>query len=221
MKKIYSSIIFVFILFAFNVAYAQAYKKGSLMISISEGSTWARYTTSDVPINSEDPSTTHGGCIGGTRDPLILEYGLSNRWSIGLTSGADIFNVKSSKYYGFGEPDKVVKVTTGEFTVDCAYHVFVNKRLDLSVSASTGVFSTNFNASTSDVSYKYTATGTIARFGTRARYYFWKRLGAFGMASTYFANSSPKEVKGNTVANTYSTKINGFAIEGGFCYRFF
>jgi hypothetical protein len=222
MKKNYSTgLVSLLFIFVFNYStQAQAYRKGSLLISISEGSTWAKYTTNDVPANNEDPSTTHGGgCTGGTRDPLIIEYGLSKRWSIGLTSGADIFKVNSSELYGFGEPDQTVKVTTGEFTIDCGYHVFVNKRLDLSVSTSVGMFSTHFNESSGDVSAKYTANGNILRFGTRARYYFFKRFGAFGMASTYFANSSPKDVKDNTIANTYSTKINGFAIEAGLCFR--
>jgi hypothetical protein len=222
MKKIYVaglvSLLFIFV-FSYSTQ-AQAYRKGSLLISVSEGSTWAHYTTNNILANDETTPTTHGGgCTGGTRDPFIIEYGLSKRWSIGLTSGADIFKVKSANLYGFGEPDQTIKVTTGEFTIDCGYHVFVNKRLDLSVSTSVGMFSTGFNESTSDVTTKYKANGNIIRFGTRARYYFFRRLGAFGMASTYFANSSPKDVKANTVANTYSTKINGFALEAGLCFR--
>lgn len=217
MKKIYFAII-VFI-FAFNTSQAQAYRKGSLLVSISEGSTWANYTT--INTNPENPPIKKRRCIDGVRDPLIIDYALTDRWSIGLTSGADIFKVKSSEFYGFGDSDKTLKITTGEFTFDCSYHVFVNKRLDLSVSTSTGIFATTFNETDGETTYKYSANGTIHRFGTRVRYYFWKRLGAFGMASTYFANSSPKEVKDNTVAKTYNTKINGFAIEGGLCFRFF
>lgn len=219
MKKIYFAII-VFI-FAYTTSQAQAYKKGSLLVSISEGSTWAKFTTNDNSPSDESHPIKHEECIGGTRDPLIIEYGLTNRFSIGVTSGTDLFTVNSSKFYGFESSTNQVKIKTGEFTIDCSYHVFVNKRLDLSVSTSTGFFATTFNEKDGDMTYKYTANGTIARFGTRARYYFWKRLGAFGMASTYFANSTPKDVKDNTVAKTYDTKINGFAIEGGLCFRFF
>lgn len=217
MKKIYFAIL-VFI-FAFVASYAQAYRKGSLLISISEGSTWANYTT--INMNPENPPVKKRRCIDGVRDPLIIDYALTDRWSIGLTSGADIFKVKSSEFYGFGDADKTLKITTGEFTFDCSYHVFVNKRLDLSVSTSTGIFATTFNETDGETTYKYSANGTIHRFGTRVRYYFWKRLGAFGMASTYFANSSPKDVKDNTVGKNYDTKIDGFAIEGGLCFRFF
>lgn len=217
MRKIYilGFVSFLF-LFSFHKLAAQAYRKGSLMISISEGSTWANFNTV-----STDPETPvkHTRCIDGIRDPLIIEYGLSNRWSLGLTSGADLFKVKPSEFYGFTNEKDEVLVKTGELTVDCSYHVFVNKRLDLSVSASAGVFATTFNENEGDVSYKYTANGNMLRFGTKARFYFWRRFGAFGMMSTYFADSSTKDVKGNTIANDYKTSLNGFAIEGGLCYR--
>jgi hypothetical protein len=60
----------------------------------------------------------------------------------------------------------------------------------------------------------------MARTGLQVRYYFLKRLGAFGMISSYYGNSSPKDVKGNTVGANYSTKISGSSIEAGLCYRF-
>ena len=70
-----------------------------------------------------------------------------------------------------------------------------------------------------DIFYNHTSNGTIVRYGTRVHYYFWKRLGAVGMISSYFANSSPEDVKDNNTAKNYSTSINGIAIEGGLCYR--
>jgi hypothetical protein len=57
------------------------------------------------------------------------------------------------------------------------------------------------------------------RYGTRARYYFYKRLGAIGMISSYAANCSPKDIKGNTEVKNYSTSIKGIAIEMGLCFR--
>jgi len=214
MRKIY--LILIASLFSVNAIQAQAYRKGSLLISISEGSTWANFNTEST--NPETP-VKHTKCIDGIRDPLIIEYGLSNRWSLGLTSGADLFKVNTSEFYDFTTGNETVILKTGELTIDCSYHVFVNKRLDLSVTASLGAFGTTINEKQGDVTYKYNAGGGMLRFGTRARYYFWKRLGAFGMMSTYFANASSKDVKGNTVAKDYNTSLNGFAIEGGLCYR--
>lgn len=213
MGKLYAIIVFIL---AVNSIKAQAYRKGSLMVSISEGSTWANFNTESI--NPETP-VKQTRCVDGIRDPLIIEYGLSNRWSLGLTSGADLFKVKPSEFYGFTNETDEVTVKTGELTIDCSYHVFVNKRLDLSVSASAGMFATTFDASTNDATYKYTSNGNMLRFGTKARFYFWRRFGAFGMMSTYFADTSTKDVKGNTVANDYKTSLNGFAIEGGLCYR--
>lgn len=214
MKTFY---LFLTLLICISLHSQKAFKKNSLIVSVSEGSTWANYHTKNI--SSEYPQEENHICIEGIRDPLIIEYGLSDRWSIGLTSGADIFNVNSRKFYGFNSSEDKLKVTTSELTFDIGYHVYTNKRLDLSVSYSAGFFSSNFKVNTNDLNLNYTANGTIVRFGTRARYYFYKRLGAFGMMSTYFANSSSKDVKETTVAKNYNTNINGFAIEAGLCFK--
>lgn len=212
------SIITISLLIVFQFSTnAQAFRKGSLLISISEGSTLANYVTSDI--SGPKPVLIHKDCIHGDRDPLIIEYAVSNRWGLGLSSGNDIYKINPSQYYGFSTNDNQIKIKTSEVTFDCSYHVFVNKRLDLSVFASGGIFSVSTKGSDGDISYNYTSNGTIARYGTRVRYYFFKRLGAFGMISSFVSSSSPKDTKTNTVAKTYSTKVNGMTIEGGLCFR--
>jgi hypothetical protein len=220
MKKNYfisASIVTLILLFSFQNTKAQCYRKGSLLISITEGSTFANYKTTDI--SESKPKLVHESFMMGDRDPLILEYAVSNRWGIGFSSGADIFRVNSNSFYGFSSGDDALKVTTSEFTFDVNYHVYVNKKLDLSMFTSVGAFSVGFNGNNSDMSYNHSSSGTIVRYGTRARYYFYKRLGAIGMISSYAANSSPKNVKGNTEAKNYSTSINGMAIEMGLCFR--
>ncbi|MBP8034372.1 MAG: hypothetical protein KAZ71_07220 [Bacteroidia bacterium] len=218
MKKIFTfSLSVLSILLITSHSYAQAYRKGSLIISISEGHTLANYATNDISGGKE--RRVNEDVLIGVRDPLIIEYGVSKRWSIGLSSGNDIFKVNSSNFYGFNTSDNNVKVSTSEFNAECSYHVFVNKRLDLSVFASTGIFSIKMQGNDNDIFYNHTSNGTIVRYGTRVHYYFWKRLGAVGMISSYLANSSPEDVKDNNTAKNYSTSINGIAIEGGLCYR--
>lgn len=219
MKKIFThSITVIILLIGFNYsANAQAFRKGTLTISISEGSTFANYATDDI--GGPKPVPVYNEVMPGLRDPLVIQYGVSKRWSIGLSSGNDIFTVNPSKFYGFSTSDNRVDVKTSELTFDVNYHVFVNKRLDLSVFASTGLFSIKMQGNDGDNFYNHESNGTIVRYGTKAHYYFWKRLGAVGMISSYLANSSPKDVKGNNEAKTYSTKINGVAIEAGLCFR--
>jgi len=196
---------------------AQAYRKGSLLISLSEGSTFADYSTNDV--SGKKPTRVNSQFMCGDRDPFIIEYGLTNKWGIGLSSGTDIFKVNSATFYNVSTADNTMKVSTSELTFDVNYHVFVNKRLDLSVFVSTGLFSANSKSTAGDVSYNYSSGGTILRAGTKARYYFWKRLGAFGMISSYSASGSPKNVKDNTVGKNYATSVTGMAVEAGFCFR--
>ena len=101
MKKISTLSIVTFILltaFHFSVN-AQAYRKGSLSISISEGHTLANYRTNDISSGKE--VLVNEDVIIGIRDPLVIEYGISNRWSVAVSSGNDIFTVNPSKFYGF------------------------------------------------------------------------------------------------------------------------
>lgn len=219
MKKISTlSIVTLALLTAFQFsANAQAYRKGSLSISISEGHTLANYITNDISNGKE--TRVSDDVIIGVRDPLVIEYGISNRWSVALSSGNDIFEVNPSKAYGFSTSNNKVKVSTSELNAECSYHVFVNKRLDLSVFVSHGMFSIKMKGNDNDNFYNHTSNGTIVRYGTRVHYYFWKRLGAVGMVSSYLANSSPKDVKDNNAAKNYSTNINGIAIEGGLVFK--
>ena len=218
MKKIFTLSVLTISLTAFHFSVnAQAYRKGSLMISVSEGHTLANYSTKTLVDGKEQNNFE---CpIVGVRDPLVVEFGLSNRWSVALSTGNDVFEMNPTKAYGFSTSTDKVKISTSEFNAECSYHVFVNKRLDLSVFAATGVFSIKMQGNDNDNFYKYTSNGNIVRYGTRVHYYFWKRLGLVGMVSNYFANSSPKDVKDNNVAKNYTTKIHGIAIEGGLCFR--
>ena len=219
MKNNFSLIIsiFYFLFLCTSFVNAQAFRKGSLLISVSEGYTFGKYSTSTA--NTEKPELKHEGYLGGERDPLIIEYGLSNRWGIGLTSGNDIFKINPAQFYNFSVSDNQVKMATSELTIDGNYHVYVNKRLDLSVFASLGMFSIKAGGNDGDFSYNYVANGNIIRLGTRARYYFMKRFGLIGMVSNYAASGSPKNVKEVSVGNNFSTSLSGFAIETGLSFR--
>ena len=186
-------------------AHAQAFKKGSLLIGLSEGSTHSVYSTGDdnpiQPIHTEP--------IHGVRDPLSLEYGLSNRLGIGITSGNDIFLVNPYKFYGADVSAAQMKANTSEFTIDLSYHFYVSKRNDLSLTTSFGSASVSMKGVTGDSKYQYLANGNILRFGLHARHYFCKRFGVLGMLTAYSSNCTTKDVQGNTFGNNYSTGIKG------------
>lgn len=208
----------------------KAFRKGSLLVSISEGSTSADYSTNfiknpELPesdVKTDNPPGVHTTKMDGIRDPLFIEFGLSDRWGIGLSTGNDIFKVDPAKYYGFKLPEnKTVTANTSEFTFDVNYHVFTRAKTDISIYSSVGSFGVAFNGKEGDYDYKYNAKGGIIRLGTKARYYFYKRLGVLGMVSYYSGSASPEDVKGNTVGTNVNTSIKGYALEFGLCFRFF
>ena len=221
MKKVLKiSILGLALVFSNFYVNAQSFKKGSFLVSVSEGSTTANYTTRDMSKNMFP--TVYKSEVDGVRDPLIIEYGLTNKWGIGLSSGADIFQVNPSRYYGFKLPgNKPVEVTTSELTFDVNYHYFVNKKIDLSAFSSVGLFSIAYKGQASDYSYSHESQGAILRVGTKARYYFYKRLGVMGIASLYTGTASPQCNNENTVGNNNATNITGRALEFGLCFRFF
>lgn len=249
-KNYFSAILIPFCLLACTSLQAQkkqknqlAFQRGSLLVSISEGSTIANYKTNyqgssvmatpgrykDGGIEDDShtsPSPIHGGCMDGERDPLIIEYGITNKISMGMTFGNDIFTINPAKFYGFSLSNgENIRAKTSEVTFDGSYHFFVNKRLDLSAFGGLGFFSVNFTAKDAPDAnpYTYTGNGSMARGGLRVRYYFFHRLGAFGQISSYMGKCSPKGVSeegANTLSGNYTTQISGSAIEAGLCYRF-
>lgn len=245
-KNYFSAFLLSFCMLAATTSQAQkAFQRGSLMVSISEGSTIGSYKTSgssvtvagtstatpsgmthrSEPIAVEDdshPTTSHHHCSPGTRDPLVVEYGITDKISLGITCGNDLFNVKPEFYGLTMSGNKPLNVKTDEVTFDGAYHFYVNKRLDLSAFGAIGHFAVYFDAkeNTDSKVYSYKANGGIVRGGVRARYYFYKRLGVFGQVSSYAGKCSPNGVKTNNVGQDYKTQISGSTIEAGLCFRF-
>lgn len=195
---------------------AQAFRKGSLLVSASEGATFARYTTTGPDAYNQVIATNNNN---GDRDPLTIEYGLSNKWGISLTSGGDIYRVNTATFYGDKASTGTVKAITGELTVDANYHFYVTRRVDISGFGSVGLSGVSIKGSDGDRAYEYTAGGTIIRLGARARYYVFKRFGIMGMFSAFSTSLSPDGSKGNTIGQDVHTSIQGCALEFGLCYR--
>ncbi len=201
------------------MAQAKAFHKGALVLSLSGGSTTADYSTGTGGLN---PTVRFNEELDGVRDPFIIEYGLTRRWGIGFSSGNDLFTVNAMDYYGF-KPSKgqTVDIKTTEFTFDLNYHLYSGRRTDWSVYGSVGAFGVNFKSDFGENKIDYAAKGGIVRMGTKINYYFWKRLGALVMVSTYAGEASPGKGSKLIEGQNYSTRIVGTATEFGLCFRFF
>ncbi len=192
----------------------KAFKKGTLLVSISGGSTNANYGTKELGSGI----TYRNVNMDGIRDPLFFEYGISNKFGIGFSSGTDFFDINTKEFYNIQGETKIeptIEAATSETTFDFNYHALVTPRLDVSLYTSFGAFGLKLQGK----EQKYEAKGAILRGGINARYYIWNRFGILGMASIYSANASPEKVKNNTFGQNYSTSINGYALEFGFCFR--
>jgi len=98
------------------------------MVSISEGTTYSTFSTSTTTPSGNEHNI---GNITGNRDPITIEYGLTDHWGLGLNMGGDFYNADPSKYYNFQTPTNSIKVNTSELTLDANYHFFVTRHFDL------------------------------------------------------------------------------------------
>ena len=199
-------------------ASAQSFKKGVLLVSLSEGRTHANFSTKNtsVPDGAVNYIKTDGD-----RDPITIEYGLTKHWGLGINIGTDILKVDPKTFYGFQTGSGQVKVFMSEVTLDASFHLLVTKHTDLCGFISVGPSTFTVKGNDGDYAYKYTATGGIVRVGSKFKYYPCKRFGLMAMISTYSTSCSTKGIKDNTVGSGYTTGINGWALEFGPCIRFF
>lgn len=208
----------LFLAFAIGSGQAQAFHRGSFLVNLSEGWTQSDYSTHAMEPGHPELKANQAH-MEGVRDPLTIEYGLSNHWGIGSSWGTDFFYLNPSAFYGFHAPSDKVKATTSEYTINGNYHFYTSKRTDLVLVASLGTLSVSMKGTDGETPFQYNASGAIVRLGAHARYYFYRHFGVLGMLSLYTSSCSPAGVKGNSLQNSYSTGISGFAAEYGFCYR--
>lgn len=211
-------LLFNLIVVAF-VVQAQTFKKGTLLIGISEGSTWARYTTSDFytkqVINDE--------IVKGDRDPLQIEYGISHKWGIAVSFGNDIFKIKPKESYHYNYSD-VMKSKTRESVVEINYHFYTQHKWDLAVFGGLGSFKVelfdNNSKCLKDAKISYDKGG-IVRYGLKARYYVFNRFSVLGMLSMFGAASHSGQLKSNTdvPVQRIETRVSGITLEFGLSYK--
>lgn len=211
--------LFVALLSSFTPSLAQSFKKGSLLIGISEGATNARYTTSDLythQIISDE-------IIKGDRDPIQIEYGITRQWGISLSCGNDIFKVNPQKSYKYGS-ETLMKSKTSECLIEGNYHFFVTDKWDMALFAGVG----NYKVELFDKNSKCLNEGTvvynkgkITRGGIKVRYYVLKRLSVLGMLSVFnaYAQDDGNNYSSDIYYNRIATNTKGITLEFGLSYR--
>jgi hypothetical protein len=240
MKTMKTALIFLAFLIIANGIYAQplAFYKRALVTSVSRGPSRALYTT-----KTAEGKTVHSEIIRGNIDPLIMEYGLTDKIGIGFSRGGEIYGVNSREFYKTKAPDDLncyMMASTKYLTVDLSYHFYVSKRIDLSVFGAAGYYSVSGTSSFSSgpelkengtyqasaVQYfYYKGSGLVSRGGVRARLYYSKRFGLMAMAYAFDGGVKGKkmnnEISDEVSGSAYSTFLRGAGLEFGLCMRLF
>ena len=209
----------------------RAFYKGCLATSITGGPSTAIFST-----RTNDGKKVHTERVNGVIDPLIMEYGITDKIGAGFSWGGENYNLNANKFYKADMPtgNEYMTASTKYFTLDGSYHPFVTKRIDVSLFGAAGYFKVEGTcyqfAESSYCSppkelFNYTGKGAVVRAGLRSRVYFSKRFGIMAMA--YGFNGMVKEKrKANSVSDEinnsgYFTSVLGGGLEFGLCFRIF
>jgi len=224
------------IVFLGATLYAQteplSFYKKCLVTSVTGGPSSAIYST-----RTNDNKAVHTDKLRGSIDPLIMEYGISDRLGIGFSRGGENYDVNINDFYKANAPEghEYMWTSTKYLTLDFSYHPFVTKRIDVSLFSSIGYYTVSGNwynnsyntspAYSEPFSFSYRGKGAVARAGVRTRIYLTKRFGVMGML--YAFNGYAKErQKPSTISDApnntgYSTMLTGAGAEFGICFRLF
>ncbi len=232
MKKLAKSIYLIAFVGTTLCAQTQplAFYKRCLVTSITGGPSSALYTT-----RTNDGRPSHSDRLTGSIDPIIMEYGITNRLGIGFSHGGETYYVNANDFYNANvqEGSEYMFSTTKYLTLDLSYHPFVTKRLDLALFTGIGYYNVSgscYNNNFDDkwsmpALYNYNGRGAVARVGVRSRFYLTKRFGVMGLLYAFNGYAKEKQ-KPNTVSDavnnsSYSTSLTGVGAELGICYRLF
>lgn len=207
-----------------------AFYKRCLVTSITGGPSSVLYTTWN-----NGGEKVHSDKLHGSIDPLILEYGITNKFGVGISKGGETYRVNANDFYKANVPDPsaLMWTSTKYLTLDFSYHPFVTKRIDISTFASAGYFKVEgtsyLNENTAFFSgkklYSYDGRGAVVRAGVRSRIYFTKRFGAMGMLYAFNGiakeKSQPNSVSDAPNNTGYKTMLSGVGAEFGICFRLF
>lgn len=210
----------------------KAFYKRCLVTSITGGPSKVLFTTRD-----NDGNLVKSDLENGVIDPLIMEYGLTDKIGIGFSRGGENYNIDANSYYktNFSDQEKMMWTSTKYLTADVSYHPYTTKRFDVSVFASLGYFKLSGNVYKqlanggydwcSAPLYSNESKGAIVRTGVRSRFYFSKRFGLMAMAYAFdgYAKQKrqPSEVSDQPNNSGFSTMLVGGGMEFGLCFRIF
>ena len=206
-----------------------AFYKGCLVTSITRGPSKAIYTTA-----SDYKKQSHEEVLRGKIDPLIMEYGITDKIGVGFSLGGENYDVNVNDFYGAKLPsDKEVMTSSTKYlTADVSYHPLVTKKLDVSVFGAMGSYKVSGSIYQYDNCgyagknlFRYNGKGAVARAGIRTRLYLTKRLGVMAMAYAFggMVNEKAKtaDISDGIKPARYSTTLKGMGMEFGVSYRFF
>ncbi len=166
----------VFSLFAISNLSAQAFQKGTKVISLGVG--FAGYGTTQTVttnFNGVSFSTSESDGAASTIIPIQFEYGISNKFGLGA-------ELTFSNYF-INDSDRVVleSVKSVDFGINGSYHLLNSEKNDLFITLGLGASSMSVNYVVTQAQFIESLSGSGAYFtlGITDRIFFSDHFGVF------------------------------------------
>lgn len=221
MKK---TILFVLTVFCFQLVNikAQAHQKGTWNIDLGIGfGIYKTKTTYEFQILEKEYRYVEEDGAVSTMIPLSVEYGISNKFGLGLELGFNNYAVDDSTKDNNG--NMVLNVTESvkskDFALFVNYHLLNSDKNDLFIGLSLGVSSINWTFD--NTNYEYSGRGNLFKFYIKDRIFFSENIGIlFNLGYTSYVYNDMESSDNNAILDDLKWDLSGVNLGTGLALKF-
>ena len=222
MKKLFF-LLPVFFLFSFQNVNGQAFQKGNFNIDLGIGFGAYKTTTKfqfdffGTPITFTEEDGAASGMF-----PLSLEYGISNKFGLGLEFGFCNYAIDDSTEDSNGNlvMNNTESVKSTDIMLFCNFHLLDSEKNDLFIGIGFG--SSNVVWTFKDnLSYEYTGRGGLFKFYIKDRIFFSESVGIlFNLGYTSYVYNNMEASDNNAILEGLKWNVSGVNIGTGLALKF-
>ncbi len=216
MKNIFNkSILLVIISLSSTNLFSQAFEKGNwnvdLGVDLGIYRTTSTYTTTLPFFGTRTLTETDGAA--STLVPISVEYGLSNKFGIGVQLGIVNYFIDKKD-----STDNTESVKSVDFSILVNYHMLVTEKNDLMLGLALGGSSVNW-INEDDSQFK--GTGSYVSLSLKDRLFFGEHVGMiFHLGYTVYNYTNIKNTSNNNFIEGFTWKLNGVNFGTGLALKF-
>ena len=227
MKKIFY-LVLIMIVGQTQIANAQAFEKGNVNIDVGLGigiyKTTTTFTTPEfvfLGFTIPPQTFTDEDGAGSTMIPIGVEYGISNKFGLGVELGFANYFVEDSTENDDGTTtlNLTKTVKSVDFMIFCNYHLLNSDKNDLFIGMGIGGSRVNWNFK--DSGEEYSGGGSIFKLYIKDRIFFSENFGIlFNLGYTGYVYNNMEASNNNAFLEGLKWNVRGVNIGTGLALKF-